>query len=206
MQLTTQLLLTAAQFGCHIPRRAPTLTDDRSLPIEGEDIGTTHWEDAHHWMSIYVDLLEFKRGILDRIRRDLARLPPAARMTAAADVTFIENQMEGYQNRFTLWYRRVLELHGLSLDTPGRVVRYGDEEATLTLREFQLLQFLLEHPHRYFTVPQILGQAWAEPNLFPEEVRNYVRRVRKVLAALHLPCDLVNRPGRGYAIEFRENK
>jgi len=157
-------------------------------------------------MSIYVDLLEFKRGILDRIRRDIARLPPAARLKAAADVTFIESQMEGYQKRFTLWYRRVLELRGLWLDTEGRVVRYGDKEATLTLREFQLLQFLLDHPHRYFTVPQILSQAWAEPDLFPEEVRNYVRRIRKVLASLDLPCDLVNRPGRGYAIKFRENK
>jgi DNA-binding response OmpR family regulator len=182
------------------------MTKDDSLPLEGEDIGTTHWEDAHHWMSIYLDLLEFKRGILDRIRRDVARLPPVARMAASADITFIESQMEGYQNRFTLWYRRVLELQGLWLDTKGRVVRYGDGEATLTLREFQLLQFLLDHPHRYFTVPQILRLAWAEPDLFPEEVRNYVGRIRKVLAALDLPCDVVNRPGRGYAIEFRENK
>ena len=157
-------------------------------------------------MSIYLDLLEFKRGILDRIRRDLARLPPAARMRAAADITFIESQMDGYQKRFTLWYRRVLELQGLRLDTKDRVVRYGDGEATLTLREFQLLQFLLDHPHRYFTVTQILRQAWAEPDLFPEEVRNYVGRIRKVLEALDLPCDIVNRPGRGYAIKFRENK
>ena len=157
-------------------------------------------------MSIYLDLLEFKRGILDRIRRDLARLPPAARMRAAADITFIESQMDGYQKRFTLWYRRVLELQGLRLDTKDRVVRYGDGEATLTLREFQLLQFLLDHPDRYFTVPQILRQAWAEPDLFPEEVRNYVRRIRKVLEALDLPCDVVNRPRRGYAIKFRVNK
>jgi len=157
-------------------------------------------------MSIYVDLLAFKQGILDRIRRDVAKLPPAARMTAAADITFIDNQMEGYQKRFTLWYRRVLELHGLRLDSEGRMVRYGEKEATLTPREFQLLHFLLDHPHRYFTVPQILSQAWAEPDLFPEEVRNYVRRLRKVLATLDLPCDIVNRPGRGYAIEFRENK
>ena len=182
------------------------MTDDRSLPIEGEDIETTHWEDAHHWMSIYLDLLEFKRGILDRIRRDVARLPPAARIMAAADLTFIESQMEGYQNRFTLWYRRVLELKGLWLDTKGRVVRYGDGEATLSLREFQLLQFLLDHPHRFFTVSQILRQAWAAPDLYPEEVRSYVLRIRKVLEALDLPCDVVNRPGRGYALEFRENK
>ena len=155
-------------------------------------------------MSIYADLIEFKRGLLDRVRRDVTKLPPVARMAAAADVRIIESQMEGYHRRLELWYRRVWDLHGLWLDPEGRMIRYQGREATLTGREFQLLQFLLEHPHRYFTVTQILGQAWAEPDLFPEEVRNYVKRVRKVLATLEIPCDLVNRPGRGYSLEFRE--
>jgi DNA-binding winged helix-turn-helix (wHTH) protein len=52
-------------------------------------------------------------------------------------------------------------------------------------------------------VTDILGQAWAGAALFPEEVRNYVRRVRKILATMQIPCDLVNRPGRGYSLEFR---
>ncbi len=74
---------------------------------------------------------------------------------------------------------------------------------TLTKREFQLLEFLLDHPHRYFTTAQILGQAWADPALFPEEVRNYVGRLRKILRELEIPVDLVNRPGRGYSLVFR---
>jgi hypothetical protein len=84
-----------------------------SGPLEGEDIGTTHWEDARHWMSIYADLLEFKRGILDRVRRDLTKLPPVARRAAESDVKIIESQMEGYQKRLELWSRRVWDLHGL---------------------------------------------------------------------------------------------
>jgi DNA-binding response OmpR family regulator len=182
------------------------MTDEAPPPLEGEQIATTHWEDARHWMSIYADLLEFKRGILDRVRRDLPKLPPVAQRAAEADVRIIESQMDGYRKRLKLWYRRVWDLNGLWLDPEGRVIRYQGVEATLTVREFQLLQFLLNHPHRYFTVTQILGQAWAEPALFPEEVRNYVKRVRKVLAALEIPCDVVNRPGRGYALEFREHR
>jgi DNA-binding response OmpR family regulator len=180
--------------------------DQGSRPLEGEDIGTTHWEDARHWMSIYADLIEFKRGILDRVRRDLTKLPPIARMAAQADVRIIESQMEGYHARLELWYRRVWDLGGLWLDPEGRMIRYKGGQATLSVREFQLLQFLLDHPHRYFTVTQILGQAWAEPGLFPEEVRNYVQRVRKVLAALEIPCDLINRPGHGYSLEFSVGK
>src|SRR5258706_9471931 len=83
------------------------------------------------------------------------------------------------------------------------MVRHKGREVAITKREFQLLQFLLDHPHRFFTTTQILGQAWADPALFPEEVRNYVRRLRKLLAGLDIPVDLVNRPGRGYSLLFR---
>ena len=157
-------------------------------------------------MSIYSDLLEFKRRLLDQIGRDLAKLPPVAQRAAQADVKIVESQMEGYQKRLDLWYQRVWDLHGLWLDPEGRRIRYKGGEATLTVREFQLLQFLLNHPHRYFTVTEILSEAWAGGTLFPEEVRNYVRRIRKILLAMGIPCDVVNRPGRGYSLKFREDQ
>src|SRR5665213_2213092 len=93
-----------------------------SIPLEGENLKTSHWEDARHWMSIYADLLEFKRGILDRVKRDLAGLQPLARKAAAVDVQIIEDQMQGYQARLDLWYRRIWDLHGLSLDPQGRMI------------------------------------------------------------------------------------
>jgi DNA-binding response OmpR family regulator len=154
-------------------------------------------------MSIYADLLEFKRGILARVRRDMANLQIPAKIAAAADLEIIETQMEGYQERLDLWYRRLWELQGLWLDPAGRMVRHQGREVALTRREFSLLQFLLDHPHRFFTTTQILGQAWADPALFPEEVRNYVRRLRKILTDLDIPVDLVNKPGRGYSLVFR---
>ncbi len=174
-----------------------------SRALEGEDLKTSHWEDARHWMSIYADLLEFKRGILDRVKIDLASLQPAARQAAAVDLQIIGDQMLGYQARLDLWYSRIWQLQGLWLDPEGRMVRHQGREVALTKREFQLLQFLLDHPHRYYTPSQILGQAWADPALFPEEVRNYVRRVRKILVDLAIPVDLVNKPGRGYSLVFR---
>ena len=83
------------------------------------------------------------------------------------------------------------------------MIRHQGREVALTVREFQLLQFLLDHPHRYFTTSQIMSNAWSDSALFPEEVRNYVRRVRKILADLAIPVDLVNKPGRGYSLVFR---
>src|SRR6202521_774500 len=174
-----------------------------SRPLEGENLKTTHWEDARHWMSIYADLLEFKRGILARVRRAMALLRPEAQRAAAMAREIIDSQMQGYQLRLDLWYSRIWELQGLWLDPTGRMVRHKGREVALTKREFQLLQFLLSHPHRYFTTTQILGQAWADPALFPEEVRNSVRRLRKIPTELEIPVDLVNKPGRGYSLIFR---
>ena len=184
-------------------RSVPAIRGLAARALEGEDLETKRWEDARHWISIYADLLEFKRGILARVRRDIANLPAPAQKAAATDLKIIETQMQGYQVRLDLWYRRVWELQGLWVDPTSRVVRHQGGEIALTKREFQLLQFLLDHPHRYFTTSQILGQAWADPALFPEEVRNYVRRLRKILGDLGIPADLVNRPGRGYSLVFR---
>jgi len=52
-------------------------------------------------------------------------------------------------------------------------------------------------------VTEILSQAWGGAALYPEEVRTYVRRIRKILAAMEIPSDVVNRPGRGYSLTFR---
>lgn len=182
---------------------APPRPKRPSNPLEGEDLATAHLEDARHWMSIYDDLIRFKRGLLARVEHDLPALSPVARIAASEDVGIIEDQLEGYQVRLDLWYQRVWELKGLRIDADDRIVRHQGREGRLTKREFQLLQFLLDHPHRFFTADQIKDRAWAEPALFPEEVRNYVRRVRKILASLEIPCEVVNRPSKGYSLVFR---
>jgi hypothetical protein len=185
------------------PVRAPRSSRRKARALEGEDLSTNRWEDARHWMGIYADLLDFKRGVLTRMARDLTGLHPVAQRAASVDFQIIETQMSGYQERLDLWFARIWELQGLRLDPEGRIIRYHGRERVLSKREYQFLQFLLDHPHRYFTAAQILDRAWADPALFPEEVRNYVGRLRKVLLELQVPVDLVNKAGRGYSLVFR---
>ena len=73
-------------------------------PLEGEDISTEHWEDARHWMSIYDDLIRFKLGLLERVKRELPKLHPVAQPAVDRDVAFIETQMEVYYRRLYVWY------------------------------------------------------------------------------------------------------
>ncbi len=184
-------------------RRGTTKPGPSASALDGEDLATALWEDARHWISIYADLMRFKRGLLARVKADLPHLHPTAQAAAVEDLAIIESQMAGYQERLDLWYERLWDLQGLWVDPEGDIVRHQEVSAALTKREAQLLRFLLDHPHRYYSATQIMTQAWADSALFPEEVRNYVQRVRKILKRLDLPCNLVNRPGRGYALEFR---
>lgn len=178
----------------------------RSTPFDGENIETEHWQDARHWISIYDDLIRFKHGLLERVENELTKLLPEAQPAASGDLSIIREQMEGYYGRLDLWYERLWTLQGLWLDPERRTIRHLDKEASLTGREFQLLQFLLDHPLRFFSAEQIMQQAWGDSALFPEEVRNYILRVRRILARLELPCEVINRPHRGYSLVFRVTK
>ena len=172
-------------------------------PLEGERIETMHWEDARHWMSIYDDLIRFKLSILDRIERELGKLNPVEQKVASEEAAFIQDQLDRNYARLDLWYRRVWELQGLWVDPESRLLRHKGKEVVLTQREFELLKFLLDHPHRFYTSEQIMGSAWSDAALFPEEVRNYILRIRRILAKLEVPCDVINKPGRGYSLTFR---
>ena len=96
-------------------------------PLEGEDIETDHWEGTRHWMSIYDDLIRFKLGLLERVKRELPKLHRVAQKPAEVDVTYIEAQMAGYYERLDLWYQQVWKLQGLWLDPDGRVLRHKGE-------------------------------------------------------------------------------
>ena len=48
----------------------------------------------------------------------------------------------------------------IALDRESRTVTKNGEPVSLTRREFDLLQFLLEHPNRVLTREQLLNQVW----------------------------------------------
>jgi DNA-binding response OmpR family regulator len=68
------------------------------------------------------------------------------------------------------------------LDTVRRELRRGDEVVTLTLREFDLLHFLLRHPGRPFSRSELLQRVWgAGFDGYEHTVNSHINRLRTKL-------------------------
>jgi DNA-binding response OmpR family regulator len=61
----------------------------------------------------------------------------------------------------------------------GRRIRQDGRELALTIREFDLLAFLLSHPGRAFTREQLLEQVWGWSYGDLSTVTVFVRRIRE---------------------------
>ncbi|HEX6548431.1 MAG TPA: winged helix-turn-helix domain-containing protein [Candidatus Dormibacteraeota bacterium] len=169
----------------------------------GEDPGTTHVEDARHWVSVYTQMLEFKERLLERAREDSRSLPKPARAEIdELDLPLLEQERDRVAERLQWWRARHWELARIDIDHGGRTIAFEGRVIDLTQRELQLLELLLNNPNRYIASPDVLTRAWHDPELAPEQVRSYVTRLRRKLADAHIPCRLETRPRRGYRLVF----
>jgi DNA-binding response OmpR family regulator len=172
-----------------------------------EDPDSDHPSDAARWIRVYRELTDLKDAVLERMGRDLRSLSSDAREEIArTDATLLTRQRDHYQERLAFWYQRQWQLSKLDVDADARVLRHAGRHAELTRREVQLLQSLAAKPGKYLTAEQILRSAWGDPGLHGDEVRTYVARLRRKLARIQAPARIVNRPRRGYALEYMEEK
>ncbi|SEH51027.1 DNA-binding response regulator, OmpR family, contains REC and winged-helix (wHTH) domain [Halobacillus karajensis] len=69
---------------------------------------------------------------------------------------------------------------GLHIDLRTRRVKVNEEEVTLTAKEFDLLTFLAQHPHRVFSKEELFEKIWGLDALGDNTtVTVHVRRLRK---------------------------
>src|SRR5262249_44821735 len=67
----------------------------------------------------------------------------------------------------------------LVVDVAARVARLGGTELALTVREFDLLAFLMRHPGRAFSRPELLERVWGWTFGDQSTVTVHVRRLRE---------------------------
>jgi hypothetical protein len=170
------------------------------LLLEVEDPATVFAEDARHWVNIYARLLEFKERVRERMTMAMSELPAQTCPEAHEELALLTDELARVQRRLAFWRQRHWELIGLDLCGEDHTVMYAGKRLYLTNREFQLLSFMAAHPNRYFSPTAMVGSAWHDSRLSPEQLRVYVSRLREKLASLDAPCRIDNRPGQGYGL------
>ena len=78
---------------------------------------------------------------------------------------------------------RKLEVGSFSMDMDEHIAMLGDEEISLTHREFNILYKLLSYPKKTFTRQQLMDEFWdADTNTAPRAVDVYMTKLRTKLA------------------------
>jgi DNA-binding response OmpR family regulator len=175
--------------------------------IEGENLDTTHVEDARRWLVVYSELLAFKESILARTRGAVVGLhPESGQEILRTDMVVLESERDRFRRHLEYWRCRLRELGGgVGFDQATRLIDYRGGVVRLTRREAELFSYLLTHPGGRFRPDELAAEAWRTPALSAPQVRNYVVRLRRKLAEARLPCDLISDPGVGYSLKWRES-
>jgi two-component system phosphate regulon response regulator PhoB len=97
-----------------------------------------------------------------------------------------------------------VEVGGLRLDPATRRVVRGDDEVKLGPTEFRLLHFLMTHPERVHSRPQLLDRVWGD-HVFIEErtVDVHVKRLREALSVVQCSHLVETVRGAGYRLTQR---
>ncbi|HEY8529814.1 MAG TPA: response regulator transcription factor [Paenibacillaceae bacterium] len=75
---------------------------------------------------------------------------------------------------------RVIHLNGLTLDQDAKEVRLHGEPVRLTPIEYGIVELLMTHPGRVFSIDEIYERVWKEPGFRPENtVAVHIRRIRE---------------------------
>jgi len=96
-----------------------------------------------------------------------------------------------------------IRLGDLELDPQTRLVTLTGEEIGLTVKEFELLWFLMRHPRQVFTRDQLLENIWGLSDYIdPGTVTVHIRRLReKIEKDPSHPAHLLTVWGVGYKFE-----
>jgi DNA-binding response OmpR family regulator len=177
-----------------------TFQEPELMLIYGERPNTPYAEDAQHWLNIYRELIAFAERALVR----LEAMPPSERdQQSEADRRYLSAHLIHLRQRLEFWEERFWQLGGIDIDPDSRFIQYAGERIRLTAREAQLLTYMARRPGQFLSAQQLILRAWNAPELSPEQLRSYMVRLRRLVARLKMPVDLISEPGRGYALHFR---
>ena len=155
--------------------------------LPGEDLNSPSLAEVASWITIYEELATVLRSILAR---------PGER----SDVEALTANLNWIDERLGRWRARHAELAGLQVDAEQRFATYAGRRIALTARETALLSYLVAHPDRPFSAKQLALAAWNNGRLSDAQVRTYMMRLRRRLAAIGVGDVIRVVKRRGYAL------
>ena len=121
------------------------------------------------------------------------------------DVMELLARVRALGRRSPLWTGDTLTLGELALDLTSLNLRRGSSQIQLSVREFQLMEYLLRHPQQVLSRDQIEQALWSwgsEPE--SNAVTTLVRRLRQRLDVVGAKDWLETVYGMGYRLDVRE--
>lgn len=110
-------------------------------------------------------------------------------------------KVRAFNRRYTHWQGTILSLGELQLHLDTLCVEYRQKKVQLSVREFQLLEYLLRHPEQVLKQEQIEQVLWEwdqEPG--SNAVASLVRRLRQRLQQINAADWLTTIYGMGYCL------
>jgi len=74
--------------------------------LAGENPETIRPRDAHHWITVYAELVGFKNQLLVRVNEGMEAVSSAARVDLQEDVDLVVAQLGRYERRLRFWSAR----------------------------------------------------------------------------------------------------
>lgn len=100
----------------------------------------------------------------------------------------------------------VLLVNEISLDLKSQSVTVEGREVNLVRKELAILEFLLRHPNRVFSLQSLVEKVWPSySEVVPESLRPYMTRLRAKLAHNCGYSPIVTVHGLGYKLESKKD-
>lgn len=119
-------------------------------------------------------------------------------MVKPVDLQELLLRISAILRRANIAQSKKITVGNFTMDEEARSAMNGDDEITLTAREFNLLYKLLSYPKKTFTRVQLMDEFWdADSNATPRAVDVYITKLREKLASC-TDFEIVTVHGLGY--------
>ncbi len=100
---------------------------------------------------------------------------------------------------------RILEIHGLCIDSRERTLFFNGNAISLTGSEFNILWFLMSNAGRFFTSNEIFENIWGENSLEQTSIKFHISNLRRKLITHTGKQLILTKFGQGYTFTTEEN-